>query len=123
MDLTYLLVQSLAGILIGTLNFVAGMWFFNKYFLPRMAPQMARDVIKEVKEMPEVKEVLKRTNGIIDQLEPLLQKLETLNITKTQKDLEPLIKMLKKIDYEQLLHNIEQLTTSATKQPKIPKPD
>lgn len=49
-----------------------------------MAPKMGKDMIKALKELPEVKNLIARANGIMDQFEPLLEKVKNIDPEKVE---------------------------------------
>ena len=114
----------------GFLSFVLGMWYFNKYILPKLYVKMGSNLLKQATEDDGFKPWITKAKKIIEELEPFVAKLKKVDIEKVQKDLQPLIDALKKVDpkdIEDLLKEIKELTgtikKSIGKPEKIPEPD
>lgn len=94
----------------GAIGFFISMYLFNKYYLPKMAPQMGKDMIKALKELPEVQNLVKRANGLMDQFEPLLEKVKNVDSEKVEEAVKALT---------ELAGNVAK----KLEKPEIPEPD
>lgn len=115
----------LVGIPTGFFSFFLAMWYFNKYQLPKLAPSMGKEAVKHVAELPEIKKLIEKGNGLIEQLEPIIENVKKVDFEKIQSDLAPLLNTLKKINVEtieELIEVIKSLAEKATKKPKVPTP-
>lgn len=124
-------IYDLVKILItGFISFVLGMWYFNKYILPKLYVQMGSNLFKQAQEDPNLKSTIQKAKKIIEELEPFIAKLKKIDIEKYQKDLQPLIETLTKVDpkeVDDLLKSLKELTGTVQKAiekpKKIPEPD
>lgn len=86
---------------------------------------MGKEAVKHVAELPEIKKLIEKGNGLIEQLEPIIENVKKVDFEKIQSDLAPLLNTLKKINVEtieELIEVIKSLAEKATKKPKVPTP-
>jgi len=113
-----LMVDIVKGLLVGIPSFILGMWYFNKYVLPKMAPEMFEKVI----ETPKVQSIIKRAGNLLTKLEPFIEKLKELNLEKIDGDL--INDALRSLSVEILpaLKNLAETFGKKLENPKIPEP-
>jgi uncharacterized protein YoxC len=99
------------------------------FVLPRRGIKTAAQTLKAAKKDPDIAPIFDKTKEIIDKLHPLVEQFKNLDLAKFQKDAQPLLDAIKKIDpqtIDDLLRAVKELANSATKAiekpKKIPKP-
>ena len=116
----------------GILELVIGVYIVL-YMAPKGVDKMVGQAIKEAKNSPELSPLLDKFKEIVTVVEPVTKQLanalKNLDLEKTQRDLQPLLDALKKVnpeDVEALLKSLKDLTGTVTKaieKPKVPEPD
>lgn len=125
-DWAQFLLNNIGNIISGFIGFVLGMWYFNRFILPKIYAKMGVDLISNMREDAKIKPIITRFSKMAEQLEPVVEKLKTVDFAKMQEDLKPLMETLKKIDpeaVEDLLNSLRKWTNTITEKPKIPEPD
>lgn len=129
-DWTWEIVKLLLGVLFSFVSFVAGMWYFNKYMLPKMVSNMGSSFLKQAMDDDNFKPWIKRFQTLIEEIEPLVKKVKDTDFDKITQDLSPFIEALKKVnpeDVDQLLKALRDLTGAVKKAidkpPPPPPPD
>jgi hypothetical protein len=108
----------------GFVSFVLGMWYFNKYILPKIYVKMGSNLFKGASEDPNFKPWIERFKKIVEEIEPLVAKFKKVDFEKTLKDLQPFLDSVKKIDpqtVDDLLKSVKELAKTATKAIEKPK--
>lgn len=115
--------EVLKGILIGIIggipSWIIGMWYFNKYVMPKMAPGM----IKKAMETPEVQDLIKRGSGTLAKIEPFIEKLKDLKLEEIDGEL--INEALRSLNTEILpaLKNLAETFGKRLEKPNIPEPE
>lgn len=125
-DWAAVLLTGIVNLIVGFISFVLGMWYFNKFVLPKILASQGIEFIKNLQKDPQIKGIITKFKKIADQLEPVVEKMKNFDLDKLQEDLKPFLESIKKIDpktVEDALRSIKQLTNSVTKTPEIPEPD
>jgi hypothetical protein len=99
------------------ISFTIGMWIFNKWILPRMAPGMVKGVI----ETKEVQDLLKKGKDTLNDFEKRGKEMLS--------NLEPFAEKLKGLDLEQidgeminaLLKQLKKIADQFTEKPELPE--
>jgi hypothetical protein len=116
-------------LIVGFASFVLGMWYFNAYILPKVYVKMGSNLFKGAENDPSFKPWIDKFKKIMEELEPFVAKLKTVDVEQIQKDVQPLIAALKKVDpkdIEDLMKTLKELggtVKNAIEKPEnIPKP-
>jgi hypothetical protein len=116
----------------GILELVIGVYIVL-YMAPKGVDKMVSQAIKEAKNSPEIAPLMDKVKEIIAVMEPAMKQIanavKNIDIEKTQKDLQPILDALKKVNPDDIngalkaLKDITGTVNEAIKKPSIPEPD
>jgi hypothetical protein len=114
----------LQGLIVG----IASGLFLFYVVLPKIGAKTATQTLHAAKKDPEIGPLIAKAQEILHALEPLAKFFKNFDLEKMQKDIQPIIEVLKKIDpkdIDDLLKEIKSLTGTIKQniaKPKIPEP-
>lgn len=124
-DWFVMFIDSARTLAVGFISFVLGMWYFNKYLLPKMYVKMGSSLFKQISIDPEFQPMIQKLKRIISELEPLTAQVKQIDIEKVIADVKPIIEALKKIkpeDIEALINAVKSFSGTMKETPEIPPP-
>lgn len=126
--------QWLTTILQGLIVSVIGGCVLIIFILPKMAALSTANTVKALKKDPEIAPIIEKGKEIIKELEPLVKEFRKLDFEKMRKDIQPFLETAKRIDpkaVEELFSVVRSLAKDvkqkldefSSKPPNMPAPD